>query len=126
MLRGVEQLTRSRDGTSGVAYFTFENPSMFESKATAQETIQEAITSMRMVDSEGDLATTDVSAKFVNGLPVTLTVLHVMKSAEEWERFLRFMDRYAASNDLGFAGQDAADAAAGAAAGAAKPRSQGV
>ncbi len=111
------QLTRSRDGTNGIAYFNFENPSMFDAKGTMQETIQDAITSMRMVDDEGEISTTDVSAKFVNGLPVSLSVTHTMQSAAAWERFMRFMDRYAEVNELGFAGGGS---------GKSKPRSQGV
>lgn len=112
------RLTRSRDGTNGVAYFTFESPSMFDAKETMQETIQDAITAMRMVDDEGEISTSDVSAKFVNGLPVALAVTHTMQSAAAWERFIRFMDRYAEANGLGFAGGNSS--------GNSKPRSQGV
>jgi photosystem II reaction center protein Psb28 len=46
----------------------------------------------------------DISAKFVNGQPNALSVSYVMKSSEEWDRFMRFMDRYAKTNELGFAG----------------------
>mmetsp|Transcript_45244 Transcript_45244/g.91306 ORF Transcript_45244/g.91306 Transcript_45244/m.91306 type:complete len:180 (+) Transcript_45244:92-631(+) len=98
------RLTRSRDGTNGVAYFEFDRPSMFDAKATIEETTQEAIASMRMIDDEGEITTTDISAKFVNGQPSALSVSFVMKSSEEWDRFIRFMDRYAESNELGFAG----------------------
>ena len=98
------QLTRSRDGTSGVAYFDFEQTSMFDPKANQEDTIQEAITAMRMVDAEGEISSTDVSASFVNGQPSALSVTYIMQSSDEWDRFMRFMDNYAASNDLGFAG----------------------
>lgn len=98
------QLTRARDGTNGIAYFNFDRPSMFDPKETVEETIQDAITSMRLVDEEGEIRTTDVSASFVNGQPVSLQVTHVMPTAESWERFIRFMDRYAAASELGFDG----------------------
>ncbi len=76
---------------------------------------------MRMVDEEGTISTADVSAKFVNGLPVTLTVTYMMQSSQAWDRFMRFMDRYAASNDLGFAGGSSSNQSP-----SGKPRSQGV
>lgn len=100
----VIQLTRARDGTNGIAYFNFDRPSMFDPKETVEETIQDAITSMRLVDEEGEIRSTDVSASFVNGQPVSLQVTHVMPTAESWERFIRFMDRYAAASELGFDG----------------------
>ena len=79
------QLTRSRDGTSGVAYFDFEQPSMFDPKANQEDTIQEAITAMRMVDAEGEISSTDVSASFVNGQPSALSVTYIMQSSDEWD-----------------------------------------
>ena len=68
------KLTRARDGTSGVAYFDFDRPSMFDPKENQDETMQEAITAMRMVDAEGEISSTDVAARFVNGQPSGLTV----------------------------------------------------
>ena len=55
-----------------------------------------------MLDEEGELSTKEVKAKFVNGQPEALEALFVIKSAEEWERFIRFMNRYAEENGLGF------------------------
>ena len=78
---------------------------MFEPKESAEEVTQQgAITAMRLVDDEGTIACTDVSASFVNGQPVSLAVTHVMQSEDEWDRFMRFMDRYADASELGFAG----------------------
>ncbi len=89
------RLTRSRTGDSGTATFTFVNP-----KALAQTTTEE-VTGMYMIDEEGEIITREVKAKFVNGKPEALEVLHLMKSPEEWERFMRFMERYAEQNGLG-------------------------
>lgn len=36
------------------------------------------------------------------GRPRFLEAILVLKSRDEWERFLRFMERYSASNDLSF------------------------
>jgi photosystem II protein len=55
-----------------------------------------------MVDEEGELTTTDVKAKFVNGKPQIIEARFQMRSQFEWERFIRFMDRYAEKAGLGF------------------------
>ena len=90
------RLTRSRDGSNGTATFYFQNPKALSSGNT------EEITGMFMVDEEGELVTREVKGKFVNGKPQALEVLYLMRSAEEWERFMRFMERYAKDHDLGF------------------------
>ena len=90
------RLTKSRSGTQGTATFVFEDP-----KALTDSIGQEII-GMFMVDEEGQLSTREVKAKFVNGQPKALEGLYVMKSEEEWDRFMRFMERYAKEHDLGF------------------------
>ncbi|MHC5728642.1 MAG: photosystem II reaction center protein Psb28, partial [Nostoc sp.] len=59
------------------------------------------ITGMYLIDEEGEIITREVKAKFVNGKPEELEAFYVMKSAQEWDRFMRFMERYAEENDLG-------------------------
>ena len=49
-----------------------------------------------MVDDEGTLTTTDVKAKFLNGKPFAIEARFNMRSAFEWDRFIRFMDRWVA------------------------------
>ena len=39
--------------------------------------------------------TVEVSAKFVNGKPDRIEALYIMKSAMQWDRFMRFMEHYA-------------------------------
>lgn len=90
------RLTRSRDGSSGTATFRFENP-----KILSGENNQE-ITGMYLIDEEGVISTQDVKGKFVNGQPTALEAVHYMQSEEEWERFMRFMERYAEENGLEF------------------------
>ena len=90
------RLTRSKSGDQGTATFLFENPKALSSTSTQD------ITGMYMIDSEGELLTREVKAKFINGQPAGLEALYVMKSAEEWERFMRFMERYSEANGLGF------------------------
>lgn len=55
-----------------------------------------------MIDDEGVLSTTDVKAKFVNGKPQAIEAKYSMRSQFEWDRFIRFMDRYAEVAGLGF------------------------
>lgn len=90
------RLTRSRDGSNGAATFYFQNPT-----ALSQDSTDE-ITGMYMIDEEGELSTREVKATFVNGKPEALEAIYVMKSPAEWDRFMRFMERYAEENDLGF------------------------
>ncbi|WP_416675438.1 photosystem II reaction center protein Psb28 [Egbenema bharatensis] len=90
------RLTRAKDGTNGQAIFYFQNPKALSNDRT------DDITGMYLIDDEGEISTREVKAKFVNGQPEALEAIYVMKSVEEWERFIRFMDRYAEENGLGF------------------------
>merc|ERR1712087_267110 len=92
------KLTRSRDGSTGVATFTFDNPSFL---AAASAELGET-TGMYLNDSEGQLRTSEVTATFVNGKPRIVKGVIVMRGPEEWDRFMRFMERYAEDNGLGF------------------------
>lgn len=90
------RLTRSKDGTNGTATFYFEKPKALSNDST------DDITGMYLVDEEGELVTREVKAKFVNGQPEALEATYIIKSVEEWDRFMRFMQRYAEENELGF------------------------
>jgi photosystem II protein len=90
------RLTRSRNGDSGTATFIFQNPSVLNSGNT------EDITGMYMIDEEGEIVTREVKGRFVNGKPEALEAVYLMKSQDEWERFMRFMERYAEEHGLGF------------------------
>lgn len=90
------RLTRSRDGSNGTATFYFQNPKVLSSADT------EEITGMFMVDEEGEIVSREVKGKFVNGKPEALEVLHLMRTEDEWDRFMRFMERYAKDHGLEF------------------------
>lgn len=101
--RGVDEevipevrLTRSKDGSNGTATFYFQNPKVF-SEGSTQE-----VTGMYMIDEEGEISTREVKGKFINGKPEAIEALYLMKSTDEWDRFMRFMERYAQEHDLGF------------------------
>ena len=98
------RVTRSRDGRTGQAIFVFEQP-----EALAPE-VMEAITGMFMLDEEGTLVTREVNGKFVNGKPSALEATYTWKSEQDFERFMRFAQRYADSSGLGYS-QDSGEAA---------------
>lgn len=90
------KLTRSRDGSNGTATFRFEESVILKSGNTQD------VTGMYLIDEEGELISREVKCKFVNGEPVAVEGVYIIKSAQEWDRFMRFMERYAQENDLGF------------------------
>ncbi|KAK6937719.1 Photosystem II Psb28, class 1 [Dillenia turbinata] len=91
------RLTKSRDGTNGMATFKFDQPSVFDSSGEVGE-----ITGFYMIDEEGVLQSVDVNAKFVGGKPAGIEAKYVMRSPREWDRFMRFMERYSNANGLQF------------------------
>ena len=90
------RLTRSKDGTQGTATFYFESPNAFNSNTS------EEITGMYLIDEEGEIVTRDVSGVFVNGKASDIKATHLMRTQEEWDRFMRFMERYAKDYGLEF------------------------
>jgi len=101
--RGVDEpvvpeirLTRSRDGKAGQAYFDFENP-----EALKKESITE-LKGMLMIDEEGEMVTREVNARFVNGEANALEAIYTWKSEIDFDRFMRFAQRYAKSHGMGY------------------------
>ena len=90
------RLTRSRSGSNGTATFYFDSPKVLDSENT------EEITGMYLIDEEGEMVTREVKGKFINGKAKALEATYVMKSTEEWDRFMRFMSRYAQEHGLEF------------------------
>ncbi len=94
------RLTRSRDGRTGQAIFVFEQPDALQT-----ETIGE-IAGMILIDQEGELITREVKARFVNGNPSALEAVYSWKSELDFQRFMRFAERYAKSHGLGYSESD--------------------
>ena len=90
------RLTRTKNGNNGAAKFYFEKPD-----ALKKESYKE-ITGMYLIDEEGELSTRQVQAKFINGQPAALEATYLIESPQDWERFMRFMNRYAEKNGLAF------------------------
>ena len=89
------RVTRSKTGNSGTATFYFEDPKIL-SKENSEE-----ITGMYLVDDEGEIVTREVKGKFINGEARAIEAIVIMKSEAEFERFVRFMNKYAEQNELG-------------------------
>lgn len=92
------KLTRSKDGNNGTATFRFNNPDILKDSIENQGDI----TGMYLKDEEGQMVTRDVSAKFVNGKPQAIEAIYIIKSPQDWDRFMRFMERYSNDHQLSF------------------------
>nr|YP_009628784.1 photosystem II protein W [Balbiania investiens]QBX88567.1 photosystem II protein W [Balbiania investiens] len=92
------KLTRSRDGSTGTATFRFVNPIILEASMEDKGDI----TGMYLLDEEGELVTRDVNAKFINGKPQAIESVYIIRDPQNWDRFMRFMERYANANSLSF------------------------
>ncbi len=89
------RVTRSRNADGGTETFYFDAPKALDDDSSVE------ITGMYLVDNEGEIVTRDVKGKFINGKPSAIEAKLLMTSASEWERFIRFMDKYAEENGLG-------------------------
>ena len=94
----IVNITRSRDGSTGTATFIFQNPNIFYNILGTEN----EITGMFLIDKEGTLSTRDITAKFIKGKPKTIQATYIIKNSESWDRFMRFMERYANENKLTF------------------------
>jgi photosystem II 13kDa protein len=92
------KLTRSRDGSTGTATFRFNEPKILDVSMEDKGDI----TGMYLLDEEGELVTREVNAKFINGKPKAIESVYIIKSPESWDRFMRFMEKYADENNLSF------------------------
>ncbi len=89
------KVTRSKTGNSGTATFYFADPNIL-SKESSEE-----ITGMYLVDDEGEIVSREVKGKFVNGEARAIEAVLIMKSVEEFDRFVRFMNKYSEEHGLG-------------------------
>lgn len=89
------RVTRSKTGNTGTATFYFQDPKILSKEST------EEITGMYLIDDEGEIFSREVKGKFVNGEARGIEAVLVIKSTDEWERFIRFMNKYAEEHGLG-------------------------
>nr|YP_010032371.1 PsbW [Schizocladia ischiensis]QOW07578.1 PsbW [Schizocladia ischiensis] len=93
-------LTRSLDDSTGTATFLFDNNLNLLSEEINRD--EKEITGMYLIDDEGILITKDVITKFIQGGPMLIQAIYIIKSPVEWNRFMRFMERYVKKNGLIF------------------------
>lgn len=87
------RITGTKYDNRKAATFYFTNPKI---------NTGDGVKGMQMQDEEGILETTDVRSKFTNGEFSGLEAVYEMSTEEEFERFMRFMNRYAETNGMEF------------------------
>jgi photosystem II protein len=60
------------------------------------------------------MVTREVKARFVNGRPSAIEATYTWKNLPDFERFMRFAQRYAEDHGLGFTSREGQGAEAGA------------
>jgi photosystem II protein len=90
------RLSRTKNGDKGSAKFYFNAPKILGDQQT------EEITGMYLIDEEGEIVTREVKGKFINGKPQAIEATVIFNSPDEWDRFMRFMERYSSENGLEF------------------------
>ncbi len=100
------RITRSKDGTNGTATFLFQNPVALDGDN------MEEIAGLYLIDEEGELISRDVNGKFVNGKADAIEATYIFRTVDQWNRFMRFMERYAEANGLDFTKGAKADSVA--------------
>jgi len=90
------KITRSKDGDTSIATFIFDVPNCMTGKNAANN----EILGLYMIDEEGEIITRNVNAKFINGKSAGIEAIYKMEGDRDWQRFLRFMNRYAEANGM--------------------------
>lgn len=85
------RILKSKTGIRSSAIFRFEDV----------KTDTQNILGMTMFDEEGEITCREVRAKFLNGEFKAIEVIYDMSTQQEWDRFLRFMERFSAGNNMG-------------------------
>ncbi|XP_022634877.1 photosystem II reaction center PSB28 protein, chloroplastic isoform X2 [Vigna radiata var. radiata] len=71
-------------------------------RGTDEQTIPDVKLTTSRDGTNGVLQSVDVSAKFVNGKPSGIEAKYVMRTPKDWDRFMRFMERYSDAKGLQF------------------------
>jgi len=90
------RLTRSKDGSTGQAIFSFNNPDAL----TKQDFTQ--IQKMSLIDKEGVIITREVSVTVSNGKRIGIEAIYIWKTQDSFNRFMRFAQEYAKDHGLSY------------------------
>ncbi len=87
------RMFRAKTGRKKSAVFRFED-------VKADERGYDGLT---MTDEEGSFVTSRLQVRFADGKFQAIEALFETEVEAEWERFMRFMERFSESNDMGMA-----------------------
>ena len=92
------RLTKSKDGPTGQAIFTFKNPSVF-----LEENLKD-IQGMNLIDEEGQITAKEINIAVSkkNGRYTTLQAIYRWETEKDFNRFMRFANRYAKQVGLSY------------------------
>ena len=91
-------LTKSKDGEAGQAFFRFNSPDVLLS-----ENFKE-IQGMYLIDEEGQITTREINIAVSrkNGKYTAIEAVYCWRSERDFNRFMRFANRYAKKFGLGY------------------------
>ncbi|WP_287127401.1 photosystem II reaction center protein Psb28 [Candidatus Cyanaurora vandensis] len=84
----------SRNSPRKTAIFSFQQPKARKTNIRIER--------MRLMDDEGSFDVTDVRAQFLNGEFSGVECVYEMLTQMEFDRFMRFMERYAQETGMEF------------------------
>tara|TARA_B100000579_G_C22552406_1_gene720444 strand:+ start:63 stop:413 length:351 start_codon:yes stop_codon:yes gene_type:complete len=96
------RLTKSKDGQAGQAFFRFDNP-----EALLSDDFKD-IQGMYLIDEEGQIITREINIAVSrkNGKYTAIEAVYCWKSERDFNRFMRFANRYAKKFGLGYEGNN--------------------
>ena len=92
------RLTKSKDGQSGQAFFRFESP-----EALLSDNFKD-IQGMYLIDEEGQITVRDINIAVSrkNGKYTAIEAIYCWRSERDFNRFMRFANRYAKKFGLAY------------------------
>ena len=92
------RLTKSKDGHAGQAFFRFDNP-----EALSSDNFKD-IQGMYLLDEEGLITTREINIAVSkkNGKYTAIEAVYCWRSERDFNRFMRFANRYAKQNGLAY------------------------
>ena len=92
------RLTKSKDGSAGQAFFRFDGP-----ESLSSENFKD-IQGMYLIDEEGLITTREINIAVSkkNGKYTAIEAVYCWRSEKDFNRFMRFANRYAKQNGLAY------------------------
>jgi len=92
------RLTKSKDREAGQAFFRFDNPEALLSDNFID------IQGMYLIDEEGQITTREINIAISkkNGEYTAIEAVYCWRSERDFNRFMRFVNRYAKKNGLAY------------------------